>query len=104
MNDDFRRLVAAFHREQAGDHLLLVLAALARIDLNHLVGVAPLVKLWRFQQRLELRRMRGIAGNHQHERFDRINAILARVSEQLDLGRLMQTHAVFQLDLFDFCR
>lgn len=90
MNDDFRRLVAAFHREQAGDHLLLVLAALARIDLNHLARVTPGEKLRRFQQCLELRRVRGVARNHQHERLDRCDTVLACIRQQLDLRPLMQ--------------
>jgi len=43
----------------------------------------------------------GIASDDEHEGLDRLDAVLAGIGEQLDLGRLVQAHTVFKLGLLD---
>ena len=48
--------------------------------------------------------MSGITRNHEHERLHHLHAVLAGVGQQLHLGGFVQTHAIFQLGLFDLLK
>ena len=101
MNHDLRGLGRVFDLEQALHVLVPLDAGATGIDLNHLVAVTAFEERVRLDQALELRGMCRVARDHEHERLHESLARLARIRRQFDLHRLVQRHAVFELELLN---
>ena len=102
VDDDLGRLADLLDGQQLADHLFLVGAALAAVDLDDLAAVAALEEVGGLQVRQQRPGVHRVAGDDQHEGLDLAHVVRAGVGLQLDLGGLVQAHAVAQLDALDF--
>ena len=103
VDDDLGRLLGLLHPQQPLDHFFLILAGLARIHLDDLVGIASFEKGLGLDHPQQLPGMGGVAGNDEQEGLDYSLQGLAGIGFQLHLDALMEPDTVFQfqpLDLF----
>jgi len=74
------------------------------MDGDHFTAVATLEEVVTFETLLEGIGMFCVLGDHQYERLDDGCIVIVGVYLQLDLGVLMDTYAIFELDLLQAVR
>ena len=74
------------------------------MDGEHFAAVATLEEIVTFEMLLEGIGVCRVLRDHQHERLDNGCIVIPGVYLQLDLGVLMDTHAIFELDLLQAVR
>src|SRR5713101_1344381 len=99
VDDDFDGVVRLLDSQQLLHDLVLFLTTHVGMDGDHFAAVATLEEGVTFETLLQGIGVCRVLGDHQHERLDYRGIVIPGVYLQLDLGVLMDTYAIFELDL-----
>jgi len=98
VDHDLGLVLRILDRQQLLDDVVLLLGALLGVDRDDLPPVLAIEEGVALEQGLERAGVLRVLGDHEHEGLDPPLPLVAGVSLELDLGDLVDAHAVLELD------